>query len=105
MKTMYEVNWHYNDDGALTHVTVTPIRILREGILPGCSAPSITAIAADGNKFLGSVRDYYSSEAEAWASAKEDLTQTITSYQDDAKGLLERAAELEAYVATMGERT
>ena len=42
MKTLYEVNWHYNDD-TLVRISVSPIRVLREGILPGCSGVSIAA--------------------------------------------------------------
>lgn len=47
MKTMYEINWYYkdNEQTKFSHCTVTPIEVLREGILPGCSAVSITAKA------------------------------------------------------------
>lgn len=49
MKTLYEVNWHYNND-LLVCISVTPIKVLREGILPGCSAVSITAVDKKENE-------------------------------------------------------
>lgn len=79
MKTMYEINWHYKDSEQtqFSHYTVTPITILREGILPGCTAVSITAKDTNGRTFQGSPRDYFETEAQAWAHAKQDLIDTI----------------------------
>ena len=79
MKTMYEINWHYkdNEQTQFSHCTVTPIEVLREGILPGCTAVSITAKDTNGRTFLGSPRDYFETEAAAWEEVKQDLLDTI----------------------------
>ena len=92
MKTLWEINWHYKDDEqtVFSHCTVTPITVLREGILPGCSAPSITAISSDGHTFLGSARDYFESEAAAWAEVKQDLLSTV---QENDKRIEELSME------------
>lgn len=79
MKTLYEVNWHYDDNDTLVRVSVSPIRVLREGILPGCSAVSITAVGSDGRQFQGCPRDYFETEDAAWAQAKEELQETLAS--------------------------
>lgn len=76
MKTLYEVNWHYTND-TLSHISVTPIRVLRESVLPGCSAVSITAVDVTGATFQGSPRNYFESEKEAWEEAKQDLQRSI----------------------------
>ena len=89
MKTLYEINWHYKDDEQtkFSHCTVTPIEVLREGILPGCSAVSITAKGSDGRTFQGSPRGYFESEAAAWDRVR--------------KGLAATADDNEAYIADL----
>ena len=89
MKTLYEINWHYKDDEQtkFSHCTVTPIEVLREGILPGCSAVSITAKGSDGRTFQGSPRDYFESEAAAWDRVR--------------KGLAAMTDDNEAYIADL----
>lgn len=79
MKTLYEVNWHYDDNDTLVRISVSPVRVLREGILPGCSAVSITAVGSDGRQFQGCPRDYFETEDAAWAQAKKEIQETITS--------------------------
>jgi hypothetical protein len=86
MKTLYEINWHYKND-VFSHATVTPITIMREGILPGCSAPSITAIGADGRTFQGVARNYFETEAEAWAEVERDLRGSITANENEIASL------------------
>lgn len=68
MKTMYEINWHYkdNEQTQFSHCTVTPITIVREGVLPGCSAVSITAKGSDGRTFQGSPRRHPRVLAGSW---------------------------------------
>lgn len=78
MKTLYEVNWHYDND-TLVRISVTPIRVLREGILPGCSAVSITAVDSDGRQFQGCPRDYFETEDAAWTQAENELRETLAS--------------------------
>ena len=77
MKTLYEVNWHYDENDMLVRISVFPIRVLREGILPGCSAVSITAVGSDGRQFQGCPRNYFETEDAAWAQAKEALQETL----------------------------
>lgn len=105
MKTMYEINWHYRDEeqNVFSHVTVTPIEVLREGILPGCSAVSITAKDSKGRTFQGSPRDYYASEAEAWAAAKQDLLDTIESNEAEIKKLKDETDRLFKFLITLPE--
>ena len=81
MKTLWEINWHFKDSKQMefSHCTVTPITVLREGILPGCSAPSITATSSDGHTFQGVARDYFETEVAAWAQVKQALLDTIES--------------------------
>ena len=75
-KTMYEINWHSVDD-VFSNCSVMPITVIREGIFPGCSAVSITAIDREGRKFRGSPEDYYSTEEEAWEEVKAMLSESI----------------------------
>lgn len=58
MKTLYEINWHYKDDAKtkFSHCTVTPIEVLLGGIL---------------------LRDYFETEAQAWAQARQYLRDTM----------------------------
>ena len=103
MKTMYEINWHYKDSEQtqFSHCTVTPITIVREGILPGCSAPSITAKGSDGRTFIGSARDYLESEAAAWAEVKQDLLSTVQENDKRIKELTEENHNLFRFLITL----
>jgi hypothetical protein len=91
-KIMYEVNWHGNGE-VFSHCTVTPIYIQRYGVLPGCSAPTITAKDKSGRVFNGSLEDYYETEAEAWESVKADIAESITQYE---RQVLEAQAQISA---------
>ena len=95
MKTLWEINWHFKDSEQtrFSHCTVTPITVLREGILPGCSAPSITATSSDGCTFQGVARDYFETEAAAWEQVKKDLLKTIESNEKEVDVL---KAEMDA---------
>ena len=100
MKTMYEINWHYtdNEQTKFSHCTVTPIEVLREGILPGCSAVSITAKGSDGRTFQGSPRDYFESEEAAWAQAKQDLFDTIQHNDEEVERLKDETHRLFSFL-------
>jgi hypothetical protein len=63
---MYDVNWHYTND-VFSHCSVTPIKVIRESVLPGCTGVSITAKDSNGRKFQGSPDNYYATEEAAWA--------------------------------------
>lgn len=81
MKILYEINWHYNND-LLVGISVTPIKVLREGILPGCSAVSITAVDKDGHQFQGNPQDYFETEEAAWKQATIELQESIVAGEE-----------------------
>lgn len=93
-KTMFEVNWHYTNE-VFSHCTVTPIRVIRQGVLPGCTGETITAIDGEGRKFQGSADNYFSSEKEAWESVANDL---IDSLHLNVEQMREAANQTEAYI-------
>ena len=103
MKTLYEINWHYKDDEqtVFSHCTVTPITVLREGILPGCSAVSITAKDSTGRTFQGSPRDYFETEAAAWVQAKQDLLGTIENNDKEVEALKAETQRLFSFLITL----
>ena len=100
MKTLYEINWHYTDkeQTKFSHCTVTPIEVLREGILPGCSAVSITAKDSEGRTFQGSPRDYFESEEAAWAQVKQDLIVTIQNNDEEVEQLIDETNRLFSFL-------
>lgn len=102
MKTLYEVNWHYKAD-RFSHCTVTPITVLREGVLPGRTGVSITATNSSGQKFLGTPGDYFSSEEAAWDSIKADLLQTIECNDKRIEELKEENFILHMYLCGLPE--
>lgn len=75
-KTMYEVNWHYNNDN-FSNVSVSPITVVRESILPGCTKVSITAIDSSGSTFNGSLDDYFDTKEQALVNAREIIEAII----------------------------
>ena len=91
MKTLYEANWHYSND-TLVRISVSPIKVLREGILPGCSAVSITAVDKDGHQFQGCPQDYFETEEAAWKQATIELQEAIASEQ---RGICEAQRRIE----------
>ena len=103
MKTMYEINWHYKDSEQtqFSHCTVTPITVVREGVLPGCSAVSITAKDSNGRTLYGSPRDYFETEAQAWAQARQDLLGTIENIDKMVTELKEETHRLFLFLATL----
>ena len=91
-KIMYEVNWHSVND-VFSHCTVTPITVLREGVLPGCSGVSITAKDSAGRKFHGSPDNYYATEEAAWAAVKAELVESVETHE-------KQLAELQVQLST-----
>lgn len=83
-ETRYEINW-YSVDDVFSHCTVTPITVIREGILPGCTGISITATGSDGRRFQGAPDRYFKTEAEAWTKVKSDLEQAIKENAKQAR--------------------
>jgi hypothetical protein len=86
MRTLYEINWHYEND-VFTHATVTPITVLREGILDDGSLYILKAKDSKGRTFQGSPRDYFETEAEAWTEVERDLRGSITANEDEITSL------------------
>ena len=103
MKTLYEINWHYKDSEQtqFSHCTVTPITVLREGVLPGCSSVSITAKDSSGCTFQGSPRDYFETEAQAWAQARQALLDTIENNDEAVAELNAETHRLLSFLATL----
>ena len=97
MKTLYETNWHYVNDH-LSHCTVTPIKVVWEGVAPGCSAPSIEAIGADGRRFRGSARNYYETEELAREALRLELQDAANDLQ---RAIDDHTAELAAVRAIL----
>ena len=104
MKTMWEINYHWNDD-AFSHYSVTPIKILRQGILAtfsGCSKESITAISSDGRHFQGSADNYYNTESDAWEKVKIDLEKAIVDKEAQIKKI---TVEIDSWKKLLTELT
>lgn len=99
-KTMYEVNWHSVND-VFSHCTVTPITVLREGVLPGCTAVSVTATDSQGNEFLGSPNDYYATEGDAWAAVKVELEEGVLAHEEQVAELQKQLNALRDYLAKL----
>lgn len=102
-KTLYEINWHYKDSeqNQFSHCTVTPITVIRESVLPGCSAVSITAKDSNGRTFQGSAGDYFETEAAAWAQVKQDLLDTIKNNDEMVTALKEDTHRLFSFLITL----
>lgn len=100
MKTLYEVHWNSIND-EFTHCSVTPITVIREGVLPGCSGVSITAKDASGQVFQGSPRDYFHSEEEAWKAVVEDLENSRSSLTKTAAKIAQELEHLDRYLGSL----
>lgn len=103
-KTMYEVNWHSVND-VFSHCTVTPISVIRESVLPGCTSVSITAEDTKGRKFQGSPGDYYATEAAAWAATKVELAESVEAHEKQLAKLQEQLDALRNYLAKLTPNT
>lgn len=97
-KVMYETNWHNTGEGVFIKHTVTPITVLRHGVLPGCSAPSITATDSRGNTFHGSIDNYFETEQAAHAAVKQDLIATLLALEQELKEAQCKANAIKAYL-------
>lgn len=91
---LYRINQH-ESHGILSHYTVTPIRVVRRGILPGCTSESITAIdTTDGHKFQGNPDNYYVTEVAAWDAIRSELIDAVAHREQKIKDM---QAELRAW--------
>lgn len=102
-KTMYEVNWHYTND-VFSHCSVTPIKVIRESVLPGCTGVSITAKDSNGRKFQGSPDNYYATEEAAWAAAKAELAESIEADEKQLAKLQEQLFARSRWSDELGQR-
>lgn len=100
-KKMYEVNWHHVND-KFSHCTVTSIRVIREGVLPGCSGVTITAIDHTGRKFQGSPDNYCISEEIAWDKIKQTIAEGIEGHKNHMLQLAEEVATMQRYLVKVG---
>lgn len=99
-KTMYEVNYHYTND-RFSHYSVTPITVIREGVLPGCTDVSITAKDSKGETYQGSPDDYYATEESAWAAVKTELAESIADHEKQIAELQIQLTEQREYLASL----
>ena len=100
MKALYEVHWHSIND-EFTSCSVTPLTVIREGVLPGCSGVSITAKDASGRVFLGSPRDYFHSEEEAWKTVVEDLESSRSRLTKTVAKIARELEHLDRYLGSL----
>ena len=100
MKTLYEVHWHSIND-EFTHCSITPLTVIREGVLPGCSGVSITAKDASGRVFLGSPRDYFHSEEEVWKTVVEDLESSRSRLTKTVAKIARELEHLDRYLGSL----
>lgn len=71
--TAYEVDLHYSDQRDRPYkATISPIKITRFGVLPGCSAESIGFVSR-GQRCLGSADLFYPTKKDAQAYANQVL--------------------------------
>ncbi len=98
---LYDITTYYNNNGTLKRCSVEPITVVREGCLPGCVKPSITAIATDGEEFVSSKENYYETETEAWAQVKKEVEELLADAKRDVKDLAEEVRTLEGYLKTL----
>lgn len=101
-KVMYEINYHAEGD-TFSHCTVTPITVIREGILPGCTKSSITAVSSDGHKFQGSPENYFNSEEEATEEVKKELALALKAREEDIENLTKEADNIRRYLSSLTE--
>lgn len=99
LKTLYEVEWIDTPDKL--EIKVWPIKVIREGILPGCMSVSITAIDKNGQKFQDNPGNYYETEQEALKYTKEDLIQSLQNLDEDEKQIKKDIERLERCLKTL----
>jgi Mor family transcriptional regulator len=87
IKCVYAIKWDFNGEDNFVDVDIQPITVVREGILPGCTGVSITAIGPNGKKFLGNPANYYVTKAEAWAEIKKQLIKAVDERREEIKNL------------------
>lgn len=97
MKTVFEVNTHY----MFSHCTVTPVEVIREGVLPGCSAETFTGKGHNGELFTGSLQDFYASEQDAWLKVRQNTIDGIIAAEKRAQKEERTVANLKAYLAKL----
>lgn len=102
-KTMFEVNWHYEDVGedgvaSFSHCTVTPIQVIREGVLPGCTRPSITAVDIDGRQFQGEPDNYHRTQSAAWREVSKTLGYMVSGHEASIAVLTAKAQKAREYL-------
>jgi len=87
IKTVYDIKWDFDGEGNFVGVDIQPITVIREGVLPGCSGVSITAIGPNGKKFLGNPANYFDTKAAAWAHIKEELIAGVDERREEIKNI------------------
>jgi hypothetical protein len=101
---MYEVTyvWRSNcprGSEVLERHEIKPVRVTREGILPGCAATSISVTGSDGRKFNSSSENYFDTEAAALAHIREELVRGIEEQKEAVMNEVARLSNLERLLA------
>ncbi len=99
-KTMYELHWH-EVNGEFSRFSVTPITVIREGVLPGCTGVSITAVDHRGDTFQGSSLNYFETEGQAWEHGKEGLAMAVRDFEKDVARLQKQINTCRAYLSKL----
>lgn len=106
---MFEVKWHWLDKNKAPSVfdycSIHPIKVIREGILPGCSGVTITAIDNTGRKFQGSPSNYFKTEEQAWKEVKKELNETIESLEKDKQEIEKNISAYKNFLTKICEPT
>lgn len=102
-KTLYETNWHYVEED-FSHCSVTPITVVRHGVLEGSTGVTITAIDSKGERFLGSPDNYHETEAEAWAGVRAEIEETVKAHKLHAAYLQKEIGTMTAFLKEIESR-
>jgi len=87
MEIMYEISYIENTKDNSLRIEITQIKVIRRGIVPGCSKETITAIDLKGEKFWGDPNNYFVSEKEALNYALKEAKESIKDLKDQRKNL------------------
>lgn len=101
METMYEIQWTFNKQDKLTNVNIHPITVLTYCIKNG-SPYSITALNSEGRKISGKITDYFTSEADAILSAKNDIARRLETIAIEKISLENEKTNLENLFRNLG---
>ena len=104
MQIMYEISYIENTKDNSLRIAITPIKVIRRGILPGCSKETITAIDSRGEKFTGNPNDYFSSEKEAFNYAMKEAKESIKNLEEQKRNLSKEIIRIKNSLKNLKEK-